>query len=478
MFKKILVANRGEIAVRVIRACKELGIKTVAIYSEADEGCMHVRLADEAVCIGAAPSNASYLRSEAIIAAAKKFGAQAIHPGYGFLSENADFSDACKRAKVTFIGPSAKAIRKLGDKVTARATMHRVGVPIPPGTRKPVRSRENVVRLAKDIGYPLLIKPSAGGGGKGMQVVTSPHALKDALDLSRDESAAVFGSGDVYLEKVIQDARHIEIQIMADEHGNVIHLGERECSVQRRHQKLIEESPSVVVDPALRKRMGDAAVAAARAVHYVGAGTVEFLVDKDKQFYFIEMNTRIQVEHPVTEWVTGIDLIRMQIRVAAGEPLGISQEDVVFRGHAIECRINAEDPEDDFSPCPGLVDGLVLPGGAGVRIDTHLFNGYLVPHHYDSLLAKFIVHAENRELAIARMNRVLEEFQIENIKTTVPFLQRILRERKFRNGDYNTGLVEDIRADDVKRRLHDFMYKLSDSFRRFTGGSASNMSAW
>ena len=473
MFRKILIANRGEIAVRVIRACKELGIQTVAVYSEADEGCLHVEMADEAVCIGPASSTASYLRVEALLDAARKTGAQAIHPGYGFLSEKAEFADACSKAKMVFIGPSAKAIRKLGDKVTARATMHRVGVPIPPGTRKPIRSRENVVRIAKDIGYPLLIKPSAGGGGKGMQIVSSPHALKEALETSQNEAAAVFGSGDVYLEKVIEHARHIEIQIMADQHGNVIHLGERECSVQRRHQKLIEESPSVAVDASLRARMGAAAVDAAKAVGYVGAGTVEFLLDAHNQFYFIEMNTRIQVEHPVTEWVTGIDLIRMQIRVAAGEPLGVVQEDIRFQGHAIECRINAEDPEDDFSPCPGLVSGLRLPGGPGIRVDTHLYNGYLVPHHYDSLLAKLIVHAETRELALARMVRALGEFQLENIKTTVPFLQRILKERKFRHGNYNTGFVEEMRAADVRHHLHEFMHKLSDSFRRLTGGGGS-----
>lgn len=471
MFRKILIANRGEIAVRVIRACKELGVQTVAVYSEADESCLHVRLADEAVCIGPAASSESYLRMDAVLDAAQKTGAQAIHPGYGFLSEKAEFADACEKRKIVFIGPPAKAIRKLGDKVTARATMHRAGVPIPPGTRKPIRSRENVVRIAKDIGYPLLIKPSAGGGGKGMQIVTSPHDLKDALDLSQSESAAVFGSGDVYLEKVIEHARHIEIQIMADQHGNVIHLGERECSIQRRHQKLIEESPSVVVNAELRNDMGAAAVAAAKAVAYVGAGTVEFLVDRHGQFYFIEMNTRIQVEHPVTEWVTGIDLIRMQIQVAAGERLPLAQKDVRFQGHAIECRINAEDPDDDFSPSPGLVAGLSMPGGPGVRIDSHLYNGYLVPHHYDSLLAKFIVHAETRELAIARMERVLAEFQVENIKTTVPFLQRILKERMFRHGDYTTAFVEDMRAADMRHRLHEFMYKLSDSFRRLTGGS-------
>ncbi len=471
MFRKILIANRGEIAVRVIRACKELGIQTVAVYSESDESCLHVRLADEAVCIGPAPSAESYLRMDAVLDAAQKTGAQAIHPGYGFLSEKAEFADACSKRKIVFIGPPAKAIRKLGDKVTARATMHRVGVPIPPGTRKPIRSRENVVRIAKDIGYPLLIKPSAGGGGKGMQIVTSPHELKGALDLSQSESAAVFGSGDVYLEKVIEHARHIEIQIMADQHGNVIHLGERECSIQRRHQKLIEESPSVVVNSELRENMGAAAVAAAKAVGYVGAGTVEFLVDRHGQFYFIEMNTRIQVEHPVTEWVTGVDLIRMQIQVAAGERLPLAQKDICFQGHAIECRINAEDPDDDFSPSPGLVAGLSMPGGPGVRIDSHLYNGYMVPHHYDSLLAKFIVHAETRELAIARMERVLAEFQIENIKTTVPFLQRILKERTFRHGDYTTAFVEEMRAADMRHRLHEFMYKLSDSFRRLTGGS-------
>ncbi len=471
MFKKILIANRGEIAVRVIRACRELGIRTVAVYSEADESCMHVRMADESICIGPAASSASYLCMDAVLDAAAKTGAQAIHPGYGFLSEKAEFADACQTRKIVFIGPSAKAIRKLGDKVTARATMHRAGVPIPPGTRKPIRSRENVTRIAKDIGYPLLIKPSAGGGGKGMQIVTSPHDLKGALDLSQSESAAVFGSGDVYLEKIIEKARHIEIQIMADQHGNVIHLGERECSIQRRHQKLIEESPSVAVDAELRANMGAAAVAAAKAVGYVGAGTVEFLVDQHGQFFFIEMNTRIQVEHPVTEWVTGIDLIRMQIQVAAGAPLPISQKEVQLQGHAIECRINAEDPDDDFSPSPGLVAGLVMPGGPGVRIDSHLYNGYMVPHHYDSLLAKFVVHAETRELAIARMRRVLSEFELENIKTTVPFLQRILGERSFQHGDYTTAFVEDMRAADMRHRLHEFMHKLSDSFRRLTGGA-------
>ncbi len=474
MFRKILIANRGEIAVRIIRSCQELGIRTVAVYSEADESCMHVGLADEAVCIGPAASSASYLRMDAILDAARKTGAQAIHPGYGFLSEKADFAEACQKHKIAFIGPPAKAIRKLGDKVTARATMHRVGVPIPPGTRKPIRSRQNVVRVAKDIGYPLLIKPSAGGGGKGMQVVTSPHELKDALDISQSESAAVFGSGDVYLEKVIEDARHIEIQIMADQHGNVIHLGERECSIQRRHQKLIEESPSVAVDAKLRSEMGAAAVAAAKAVHYVGAGTVEFLLDRAGNFFFIEMNTRIQVEHPVTEWVTGLDLIRMQIQVGAGEPLPLRQEDLQLRGHAVECRINAEDPDDDFSPSPGLVEGLVMPGGPGVRIDSHIYNGYIVPHHYDSLLAKFIVYAETREHALARMERVLAEFEIKNVKTTVPFLRRILAERKFRQGDYTTAFVEDMRAAEVRHRLHEFMHKLSDSFRRLTGGAGAS----
>ncbi len=473
MFRKILVANRGEIAVRVLRACREMGIRTVAVYSEADEDCLHVRMADEAICIGPAPSAQSYLKMDAILDAAHKSGAQAIHPGYGFLSEKAEFADACLRAKVVFIGPSARSIRKLGDKVTARATMHKAQVPIPPGTRKPIRSQQNVVRIGKAIGFPLLIKPSAGGGGKGMQVVKSRHELVAALELAQSESQAVFGSGDVYLEKVIEDARHIEIQIMADHHGNVIHFGERECSIQRRHQKLIEESPSVALDPALRARMGEAAVAAALAVGYAGAGTVEFLLDRNGAFYFIEMNTRIQVEHPVTEWVTGVDLIKMQIRVANGEPLGLRQEDVCFRGHAIECRVNAEDPDDDFSPCPGVVDGLALPGGPGVRVDTHLYNGYQVPHHYDSLLAKIIVHAETRNEAIARMQRALREFQMDQLKTTIPFLRRILGERKFQSGHYTTGLVEEMRKADHHLKLHDFMHSLTDSFRRFTSGTHS-----
>lgn len=471
MFRKILVANRGEIAVRVLRACREMGIRTVAVYSEADADSLHVRLADEAVCIGPPASTQSYLRMEAVLEAARKTGAQAIHPGYGFLSENADFADACAKAKKVFIGPSARAIRKLGDKVSARATMYKAKVPIPPGTRRPICSQKHAVRIAREIGFPLLIKPSAGGGGKGMQVVRSRHELPEALALARSESQAVFGSGDVYLEKVIEDARHVELQIMADQHGNVIHLGERECSVQRRHQKLLEEAPSPALDADLRQRMGAAAVAAAEAVDYAGAGTVEFLLDRDGAFYFIEMNTRIQVEHPVTEWITGMDLIKLQIRVAQGEVLPLRQEDVVFRGHAIECRINAEDPDDAFSPCPGTVDGLVLPGGPGVRVDTHLYNGYEVPYFYDSLLAKLIVHADTREEALARMKCALDEFRIDSLRTTIPFLRRILDEKKFRQGQYSTGLVEDMRKADHRRKLHTFMHSLTESFRRLTSGA-------
>ena len=464
MFKKILVANRGEIAVRVIRACKELGVRTVAVYSEADEDSLHVRLADDAVCIGRPPALESYLRPDKILQAARKAGAQAIHPGYGFLSENASFAAGCANNHIVFIGPSPEAIRSMGDKAVARATMSRAGVPLPPGTHKPVTSRSAALTVAKDIGYPLLIKPSAGGGGKGMRIVHSRKELAAALDLCRSEAQAAFGSGEVYVEKVVQNARHIEMQVLADNHGNVVHLGERECSIQRRYQKLVEEAPSAAVNDGLREQMGAAAVAAAKAVNYAGAGTVEFLLDRDGRFYFIEMNTRIQVEHPVTECVTGVDLVKTQIHMAAGDAIDFRQDDVRIDGHAIECRINAEDPEEDFAPSPETIGSLHLPGGPGVRVDTHIYDGYKVPHFYDSLLAKVIAFGGSRDEAVGRMRRALEEFSAEGIKTTVPFLERILHERDFRSGRYDTGFVEDMKHSEIHKRLHSLMRSLSESF--------------
>ncbi len=463
MFRKILVANRGEIAVRIIRACKEMGVASVAVYSEADRESLHVRLADEAVCIGPARALESYLRADKVLRAARKTGAQAVHPGYGFLSENADFATSCADNGITFIGPLPATIRKMGDKAVARETMEHAGVPLPPGTHKPVRDRARALSLAGEIGYPLLIKPAAGGGGKGMRIVHSRKELVPAIDFSRSEAEAAFGSGDIYVEKVIPNARHIEIQVLADNHGNVVHLGERECSVQRRYQKLVEESPSPALNQQLREDMGQAAIAAAKAVGYSGAGTVEFLLDRDGKFHFIEMNTRIQVEHPVTEWVTGVDLVKEQIRVAFGETLGFEQEDICINGHAIECRINAEDPEQDFAPSPETISGLILPGGPGVRLDTHIYDGYTVPHHYDSLLAKLIVYHKTRDGAVSRMQRALSEFSARTIKTTTPFLERILREKDFRTGRYDTNLVENMKRGDVRNKLHSIMRSISEA---------------
>ncbi|MBT7067727.1 MAG: acetyl-CoA carboxylase biotin carboxylase subunit [Verrucomicrobia bacterium] len=463
MFKKIVIANRGEIAVRIIRACKELGVKTVAVYSEADEDGLHVQMADDAVCIGQPPALESYLRPDKILQAARKTGAQAIHPGYGFLSENADFAAGCANSQVVFIGPSPEAIRKMGDKAVARATMASAGVPLPPGTHEPVAARSAALRVAKDIGYPLLIKPSAGGGGKGMRIVHSSKELTSALDMCRSEAKAAFGSSDVYLEKVIQNARHIEMQVLADNHGNVIHLGERECSIQRRYQKMVEESPSTALNDRLREEIGATAIAAARAVNYSGVGTVEFLLDKAGKFYFIEMNTRIQVEHPVTEWVTGVDLVKAQVRVAAGEWLGLKQEDIRINGHAIECRINAEDPEQDFAPSPETIHALKLPAGPGVRVDTHVYEGYTVPHYYDSLLAKLIVHDHSREEAVARMRRALAEFSVDGIKTTAPFLNRILKEKDFRTGHYDTGFVDNMKHSELLKKVQAMMRSVSEA---------------
>ncbi len=442
MFNKVLVANRGEIAVRVIRACRELEIGTVAVYSEADETSLHVRLADEAVCIGPPPAPESYLNVPRIISAAEVTGADAIHPGYGFLSENADFADVCESCRITFIGPTGKQIRAMGDKANARDAMKAAGVPVVPGTDGPVDSVEEAVATAETIGFPVIIKAVAGGGGKGMRVANSASEFADQVRMARNEAQAAFGNGAVYVERYLARPRHVEIQILGDRHGNLIHLGERDCSVQRRHQKLIEESPSPAVTPELRRRFGEAALAGARAIGYHGAGTMEFLLDETGEFFFMEMNTRLQVEHPVTEFVTGLDLVAEQIRVAAGETLSLTQEQVRLRGHSIECRINAEDPAHNFRPSPGRIEFLHFPGGPGVRVDSHLYQGYSIPSNYDSMIGKLIVWADDRPRALARMRRALEEMVVEGLKTTAPFHLQVLAHPAFRAGDVNTAFLE------------------------------------
>jgi acetyl-CoA carboxylase biotin carboxylase subunit len=443
MFHKILIANRGEIAVRVIRACKEMGIKTVAVYSQADVHSLHVKLADESVCIGPAPSALSYLNFNAIISAAELTDAEAIHPGYGFLSENANFAEVCEKCGITFIGPSAESMRIMGDKISARQAVIKQGVPILPGTKEGVHSVEDAVKVAKEIGFPVIIKATAGGGGRGMKIVHSQATLPNAFATARAEAQSGFGNPEVYIEKYCEQPRHVEIQILADKHGNVIHLGERDCSIQRRHQKLIEEAPSTVVTPEIRKAMGDAAVRAAQAVGYNSVGTIEFLVDKNNQFYFMEMNTRVQVEHPVTEMVTGVDIVREQIRSAAGLPLRYKQEDIQIRGHAIECRINAEDPFK-FTPCPGKITAYHPPGGLGVRVDSFVYDQYSVVPHYDSLIGKLIVHADTRDEAIKRMARALDEYMVEGIKTTIFFHKRIMAHKDFIEGNIDTSFLERI----------------------------------
>ena len=441
MFKKVLVANRGEIALRVIRACKEIGIQTVAVYSEADRESLHVRFADDDVCIGPAPARESYLRIPRLIAAAEITGADAIHPGYGFLAENAEFAETVTASNITFIGPTADQIRVMGDKAAARAAMTKVGVPIVPGTPGPVEDVDEALGYAKDMGFPVIIKAAAGGGGKGMRVARDADEFARSFQLARSEALSAFGNGDVYVEKYLQRPRHIEFQILGDKHGNVIHVGERDCSVQRRHQKLIEESPSPAVTPELRKRMGDAAVAGAKAIDYVGAGTIEMLLDEDGSFYFMEMNTRIQVEHPVTEMLYGVDLVKEQIRVAAGEKLSFT-ELPARRGHVIECRVNAEDPARNFQPSPGRIDVFHPPGGPGVRLDTHAYAGYRVPPFYDSMIAKVICQGNDREEALRRMELALESFIIEGVTTTMPFLARVMRNPKFRAGEVDTKFLE------------------------------------
>lgn len=442
MFKKILIANRGEIALRVIRACRELGIRTVAVYSEADANSLHRRLADEDVCIGPGPSRDSYLNVSRIISAAEITDADAIHPGYGFLAENAEFAELCGKCRIKFIGPSPEVIAKMGDKSEAKKAMRKANVPVTPGSQGLVSDLDEATKLANEIGYPVIVKAVAGGGGRGMRVAHTQIALSTALATAQAEAEKAFGNAGVYIEKYIENPKHVEVQILADEHGNVIHLGERDCSVQRRHQKLIEESPCPIMDEKTRKRIGEAAVKAAKAVGYANAGTIEFLMDKDKNFYFMEMNTRIQVEHPVTEQVTSIDLVKEQIRVAAGEKLSIRQDDVRLTGHSIECRINAEDPSRNFMPSPGQVNTYHVPGGPGVRIDSHVYEEYVIPPFYDSMIAKLIVTAANREEAIRRMDRALAEFIIEGVATTIPFHQKVIRSEEFRRGDFGTGFVE------------------------------------
>ena len=441
MFKKLLIANRGEIALRIIRACHELGIRTVAVYSEADRESLHVRFSDEDVCIGPPPASASYLDIRRIISAAEITGAEAIHPGYGFLAENAEFSEICQRSELVFIGPTPEQIRAMGDKATARRTMMDVGVPTVPGSEGEIDDPEEAMKVALEIGFPVMIKASAGGGGKGMRVALDADSFDKLLRQARNEAEAAFGDSGVYLEKFISRPRHIEFQVFGDQSGRVVHLGERDCTIQRRHQKLIEEAPSPALTPELRAEMGDCAVKAAKTINYVGAGTVEFLLDEDGKFYFIEMNTRIQVEHPVTEVTTGFDLLKEQIRVAAGEPLSFPAEQVTHRRHAIEFRINAENPERDFAPCPGQITTFHAPGGPGVRIDTHVYTGYHVPPHYDSLLAKLIISGNTREEAIVRAQHSLDSFVIEGIPTTIGILARITRDPQFVSGKVDTGFV-------------------------------------
>ena len=442
MFKKILIANRGEIALRVIRACHELGIKTVAIYSTADEFSLHVKFADEAVCIGPPSSNESYLNIPRIIAAGEITNSDAIHPGYGFLSESAEFSKICSENGFHFIGPDSKMIMSMGDKATAKKTMKSAGVPVVPGGDGVLSDVSEAKSLANEMGYPIMLKATAGGGGRGMRLVKEENELNDLYEVAYQEALNGFGNGDLYIEKFIQEPRHIEIQILADTMGNIIQFGERDCSIQRRHQKLIEESPSPAVDNKLRKAMGDAAIAGAKAIDYVGVGTIEFLLDNDKKFYFMEMNTRIQVEHPVTEMVTGVDLIKQQIRVHAGEKCPKYSPNYKLRGHSIECRINAEDPSNNFMPSPGKITNFHMPGGKGVRVDSHAYTGYMIPTYYDSMIGKLIVHAKNRDRAINRMQRALEETIIDGPKTTIPYHQKIMENENFISGKFDTSFLD------------------------------------
>jgi acetyl-CoA carboxylase biotin carboxylase subunit len=440
VFKKVLIANRGEIALRIIRVCKQFGVKTVAVFSTADRDSLHVRFADEAVCIGPPPGRESYLKIPRIIAAAEITGADAIHPGYGFLAENAGFAEICATSGIKFIGPTPEMISAMGDKAVAKETMKKAGVPVVPGSEGVVKNIGEAAEIAKAIGFPVIIKAVAGGGGRGMRIVREESELESSIKTAQHEAETGFSNPDVYMEKYVEQPRHVEVQVFGDEHGNVMHFGERDCSVQRRHQKLIEESPSPIVDDELRQKMCDAALKGCKAVNYQNAGTIEFLVDRDRNFYFMEMNTRIQVEHPVSEQVTGHDLIKLQLRVAAGEKL--PRRKIVQRGHAIECRINAEDPHNNFRPSPGKITDFHMPGGFGVRVDTHSYAGYSVPPYYDSLIAKLIVFAATREGAIQKMHGALEEFVVEGIKTTIPFHLAVMQDKKFRSGKFDTSFLE------------------------------------
>jgi len=448
LFKKILIANRGEIAVRIIRACHELGIRTVAVYSDVDRESLHVRLADEAVCIGPADLSQSYLSIPAIISAAEITDSEAIHPGYGFLAEDTHFAEACIASKITFIGPTPANIRVGGDKAKARQIMKKKGVPVVPGSDGSVETEEAALRAARKIGYPVILKASAGGGGKGMRIVNNEEDLIQQYQMAQKEALSAFGSAELYIEKYLPEIRHVEVQIIADDSGRVVHLGERDCSIQRRHQKLIEEAPFIFFPSKLRKRLGEYAIKAASALRYRNAGTIEFIVDKDKNIYFMEVNTRIQVEHPVTEMITGIDIIKEQIRIAAGHPISFKQKEIQFTGHSIECRINAEDP-DRFIPSPGRITMFIPPGGQGVRVDTAAYSGWSVPPYYDSLIAKLIVHGKDRGEAIMRMRRALREFIIEGIKTTIPFHQRVISHPDFLSGNFNTHFLESLDEETV-----------------------------
>ena len=442
MFNKVLVANRGEVAVRIIRALREMGVASVAVYSEADRENLHVMLADEAICIGPAASTESYLNMESIISAAVATGAEAIHPGYGFLSENAKFADLCSVCNIKFIGPGADIIEQMGNKSEAKNTMIKAGIPTVPGTKEPLYDAEKALEKAREIGFPVMIKASLGGGGRGMRVAEDETAFSDMFKAAQLEAKKGFGDDSMYLEKYIVNPKHVEVQILADSHGNVIHLGERDCSLQRRHQKVMEEAPCQAIDDELRRKLGETAVRAAKSVNYENAGTIEFLLDKEGNFYFMEMNTRIQVEHPVTELVTGVDMIKEQIRIAAGEPLSYKQEDIVLRGHAIECRINAEDPEKKFRPSPGQIKEINLPGGNGIRVDTHIYTGYTVPPYYDSMLLKLLVHGKDRKEALAKLTSALGELVVEGVDTNIDFAYEIVSNEEYINGSVNTGFIE------------------------------------
>ncbi|MBU3181518.1 acetyl-CoA carboxylase biotin carboxylase subunit [Clostridium psychrophilum] len=441
MFKKILIANRGEIAVRIIRACNEMGIQTVAVYSEVDKDALHTQLADEAVCIGPAKSKDSYLNMQNILSATVLTGAEAIHPGYGFLSENSKFAQMCEECDIKYIGPDSHNIDNMGNKLKAREMMIKAGVPVVPGSDGEIDSEEKALKSARDIGYPIMIKASAGGGGRGIRVVSKEEDLLDAYNTAKTEAETAFGDGTMYMEKFIEEPRHIEFQILADEHGNVVHLNERDCSIQRRNQKVIEEAPGAIMTEELRKNMGSVAVKAAKSINYKNAGTIEFLLDKYGKYYFMEMNTRIQVEHPITEMITGIDLVKAQIRIASGQVLPYNQEDIKIQGHAIECRINAENPDKNFMPCPGVIKSLHIPGGYGIRVDSAVYQGYKIPPTYDSMIGKLIVHGKNRDEAIRKMRRALGEFIIEGVDTNIDFQFKIVNNKNFIKGDFDTSFI-------------------------------------